>query len=93
MVAEGKSGLMAGYWWLSVFPGLCILLILLAVSSVGDWFWVPSNPPLKHLQTCHWQMNALHCHCKPRRVDGSTFSTTVTKATQTWPLVASHRVL
>ena len=25
MLADGKKGLMAGYWWLTVFPGVCIV--------------------------------------------------------------------
>ena len=29
---------MAGYWWLSVLPGLCIMLVVLAANLLGDWF-------------------------------------------------------
>jgi peptide/nickel transport system permease protein len=49
MLAEGKSGLMAGYWWLSVFPGVCIMLVVLAANLVGDWFRVYSDPQLRQL--------------------------------------------
>lgn len=49
MLAEGKAGLMTGYWWLSVFPGLCIMLVVLAASSLGDWFRVWSDPQLRQL--------------------------------------------
>jgi peptide/nickel transport system permease protein len=49
MLAEGKSGLMAGYWWLSVFPGLCIMLVVLSANLLGDWFRVWSDPQLRQL--------------------------------------------
>jgi peptide/nickel transport system permease protein len=49
MLAEGKSGLMAGYWWLSVFPGVCIMLVVLAANLLGDWFRVWSDPQLRQL--------------------------------------------
>jgi peptide/nickel transport system permease protein len=49
MLSEGKAGLMAGYWWLSVIPGLCIMLIVLAANLIGDWFRVWSDPQLRQL--------------------------------------------
>jgi peptide/nickel transport system permease protein len=49
MLAEGKSGLMAGYWWLSVFPGICIMLVVLSANLLGDWFRVWSDPQLRQL--------------------------------------------
>jgi len=49
MLSEGKSGLMAGYWWLSVLPGLCIMFVVLAANLLGDWFRVWSDPQLRQL--------------------------------------------
>ncbi len=49
LLAEGKSGLMAGYWGLSVFPGLCIMFVVLAANLLGDWFRVWSDPQLRQL--------------------------------------------
>jgi peptide/nickel transport system permease protein len=49
MLSEGKAGLMAGYWWLSVIPGLCIMLVVLAANLIGDWFRVWSDPQLRQL--------------------------------------------
>lgn len=37
MLADGKSALMLGKWWLTVLPGLCIMLTVLSVSILGDW--------------------------------------------------------
>jgi peptide/nickel transport system permease protein len=49
MLSEGKAGLMTGYWWLSVFPGVCIMLVVLAANLIGDWFRVWSDPQLRQL--------------------------------------------
>jgi peptide/nickel transport system permease protein len=49
MLAEGKKGLIVGYWWLTVFPGMCIMLVVLSVSCVGDWLRDRLDPNLSHL--------------------------------------------
>ena len=40
MLADGKKGLMAGYWWLTVLPGCCIMLMVLSANPLGDWLRV-----------------------------------------------------
>jgi peptide/nickel transport system permease protein len=32
MLADGKKGLMAGYWWLTVLPGSCITMMVLSAN-------------------------------------------------------------
>jgi peptide/nickel transport system permease protein len=49
MLADGKKGLMAGYWWLTVLPGLCIMLMVLAANLLGDWLRVKLDPQLRQL--------------------------------------------
>ena len=49
MLADGKKGLMAGYWWLTVFPGLCIMLMVLSANLLGDWLRVKLDPQLRQL--------------------------------------------
>lgn len=49
MLADGKKGLMAGYWWLTVFPGTCIMLMVLAANLLGDWLRVKLDPQLRQL--------------------------------------------
>ncbi|PON12365.1 hypothetical protein C2W62_39990 [Candidatus Entotheonella serta] len=49
MLFEGKSGLMTGFWCLSIFPGVCIMLVVLAANLLGDWFRVWSDPQLRQL--------------------------------------------
>ena len=49
MLAEGRSMLMVGDWWLTIFPGLCILLVVLATQLLGDWLRVRLDPQLRNL--------------------------------------------
>jgi peptide/nickel transport system permease protein len=49
MLADGKKGLMAGYWWLTVFPGTCIALLVLSANMLGDWLRVKFDPQLRQL--------------------------------------------
>ena len=49
MLADGKKGLMAGYWWLTVLPGCCIMLMVLAANLIGDWLRVKFDPQLRQL--------------------------------------------
>ena len=49
MLADGKRGLMAGYWWLTVLPGVCIMLLVLAANLLGDWLRVKFDPQLRQL--------------------------------------------
>jgi peptide/nickel transport system permease protein len=49
MLADGKQGLMVGYWWLTVFPGTCIVLMVLSANVLGDWLRVKLDPQLRQL--------------------------------------------
>ena len=49
MLSDGKQGLMVGYWWLTVFPGGCIVLMVLAANLLGDWLRVKFDPQLRQL--------------------------------------------
>ncbi len=49
MLADGKQGLMVGYWWLTVFPGICIMLMVLSANLLGDWLRVKLDPQLRQL--------------------------------------------
>ena len=49
MLADGKRGLMAGYWWLTVLPGCCIMLMVLSANLLGDWLRVKLDPQLRQL--------------------------------------------
>jgi len=49
MLADGKKGLMVGYWWLTVMPGACIMLMVLSANLLGDWLRVKLDPQLRQL--------------------------------------------
>jgi len=49
LLADGKKGLMVGYWWLTVLPGCCIMLMVLSANLLGDWLRVKLDPQLRQL--------------------------------------------
>ncbi|HEX3538027.1 MAG TPA: ABC transporter permease [Stellaceae bacterium] len=49
MLSDGKQSLMVGRWWLSIFPGLCIMLMVLSANILGDWLRVKIDPQLRQL--------------------------------------------
>ena len=49
MLSDGKQGLMVGYWWLTVFPGVGIMLLVLSANLLGDWLRVKFDPQLRQL--------------------------------------------
>jgi peptide/nickel transport system permease protein len=48
MVAEGR-GRIASAWWLSMFPGIAITLVVLAFNLFGDWLRDRLDPRLRQL--------------------------------------------
>ncbi len=48
MVADGR-GHIAGAWWLSVVPGIAILLVVLAFNLFGDWLRDWLDPRLRQV--------------------------------------------
>jgi len=49
LLADGKRGMMVGYWWLTVLPGTCIMLMVLSANLLGDWLRVKLDPQLRQL--------------------------------------------
>jgi peptide/nickel transport system permease protein len=49
MLAEARATLMAGQWWLTVLPGACIAMVVLAANLFGDWLRVKLDPQLRNL--------------------------------------------
>jgi peptide/nickel transport system permease protein len=48
MVADGRE-LIVMAWWVSMFPGLAIMLTVLSLNLLGDWLRDHLDPKLKHL--------------------------------------------
>jgi len=49
MLSEARSTLLAGKWWLTVFPGVCIMLVVLATQLLGDWLRIRLDPQQRNL--------------------------------------------
>jgi peptide/nickel transport system permease protein len=48
MIAEGRD-FVTSAWWVSLFPGLAILLVVLAFNLLGDWLRDTFDPKLRQL--------------------------------------------
>jgi peptide/nickel transport system permease protein len=48
MIADGR-GFLATAWWISLFPGLAMLLTVLAVNLMGDWLRDRLDPKLRQI--------------------------------------------
>lgn len=49
MLSDGKQSMMVGRWWLTIFPGCCIMLMVLSANLLGDWLRVKLDPQLRQL--------------------------------------------
>lgn len=47
MLAESRDQLLAGRWWLAVYPGVAIALTVLAFNILGDWLRDFLDPRLR----------------------------------------------
>ena len=48
MMAQERESLMEGKWWLAVFPGICITMLVLSANMLGDWLRVRLDPQLRN---------------------------------------------
>jgi peptide/nickel transport system permease protein len=49
MLAEARTTLLAGQWWLTIFPGLAISVVVLAANLLGDWLRIKLDPQQRNL--------------------------------------------
>jgi peptide/nickel transport system permease protein len=47
LIRAGNDLLLSGEWWISLFPGGALVLLVLAVNIVGDWLRDVLNPRLR----------------------------------------------
>ena len=47
LIRVGNDFLFSGEWWITVFPGLVLVLIALSVNLLGDWLRDALNPRLR----------------------------------------------
>ncbi len=47
LIRVGNNYLFSGEWWITVFPGLMLIVIALSVNLLGDWLRDALNPRLR----------------------------------------------
>lgn len=47
LIRVGNDFLLSGDWWISVFPGIVLAVLILSVNLLGDWLRDAFNPKLR----------------------------------------------
>ena len=47
LIRIGNDYLFSGEWWITIFPGVMLVLIALSVNLLGDWLRDALNPRLR----------------------------------------------
>lgn len=47
LIRFGNDFLFSGQWWVTVFPGLALVLLVLSINLLGDWLRDALNPRLR----------------------------------------------
>jgi peptide/nickel transport system permease protein len=47
LIRVGQDFLFSGEWWITIFPGVMLVLIALSVNLLGDWLRDALNPRLR----------------------------------------------
>jgi peptide/nickel transport system permease protein len=47
LIRVGNDFLMSGEWWITIFPGLVLVMIALSINLLGDWLRDAFNPRLR----------------------------------------------
>jgi peptide/nickel transport system permease protein len=50
MLSEGRAGLVSGYWWLVLFPGGVIALLVISFNFIGDWLRLYLDPHYQNVK-------------------------------------------
>jgi peptide/nickel transport system permease protein len=47
LIRVGNEFLYSGEWWIAVFPGAALVVLVLSVNLLGDWLRDALNPKLR----------------------------------------------
>ena len=47
LIRVGNDFLFSGEWWITIFPGAALVILVLAINLLGDWLRDALNPKLK----------------------------------------------
>ena len=49
LIRFGNDFLFSGQWWVTVFPGVALVLMVLSINLLGDWLRDALNPRLRYM--------------------------------------------
>ena len=52
LIRVGNEFLYSGEWWITVFPGAALVILVLSVNLLGDWLRDALNPKLQMILRC-----------------------------------------
>jgi peptide/nickel transport system permease protein len=47
LIRIGNDFLFSGEWWITIFPGAALVIMVLAINLLGDWLRDALNPKLQ----------------------------------------------
>ena len=47
LIRIGNDFLFSGEWWVTIFPGIALVLMVLSINLLGDWLRDALNPRLR----------------------------------------------
>jgi peptide/nickel transport system permease protein len=47
LIRVGNDFLFSGEWWITIFPGVALIMLVLSVNLLGDWLRDALNPKLR----------------------------------------------
>jgi peptide/nickel transport system permease protein len=47
LIRNGNDYLLSGDWWISIFPGIALAVLILSINLLGDWLRDALNPKLR----------------------------------------------
>jgi peptide/nickel transport system permease protein len=47
LIRIGQEFLFSGDWWITIFPGIALVVMVLSINLLGDWLRDALNPKLR----------------------------------------------
>ncbi|MET0205449.1 MAG: ABC transporter permease, partial [Casimicrobiaceae bacterium] len=47
LIRVGNDFLFSGEWWITIFPGIALVVMVLSINLLGDWLRDALNPRLR----------------------------------------------
>ena len=46
LISVGFNYIFSGSWWITAFPGICLVVLVLVINLLGDWLRDVFNPKI-----------------------------------------------